>query len=108
MVGIATVMLVVVSALVAPRMMCRAGSTKSDVAARIVSQAARTRFPVWRASHAGCPRFAGELLDEPVDPWNRPYRVICVAHPPSIAITSAGEDGRFGTADDIVAVGEAR
>jgi hypothetical protein len=95
--GVVTIAL----AVLAPRMLCRSGPSKQEIAKRIVDHATHLRFLAWSRSHDGCPRFTGELLDEPVDPWGRPYRVICVVYPPHVVITSAGEDGRFGTADDI-------
>lgn len=47
------------------------------------------------------------------DPWGRPYRVLCGASLPAgvkqaIGIVSAGEDGREGTADDVVSWVKAR
>jgi Type II secretion system (T2SS), protein G len=104
---VALAMVTLVVAVLAPRVFCRLDPSKRDIAERIVTDGAETRFPAWRASHRGCPRFAGELLDEPVDPWGRPYRVVCVATPPRVVITSAGEDGRLGTLDDISASADA-
>jgi hypothetical protein len=97
---------VMVIALVGARTMCSNGPSKTQIAEKVVADAAQARFPAWRASHRGCPRFAGELLDEPVDPWSHAYRVVCSGD--RVVVTSAGADGRFGTADDISARGGAR
>jgi len=97
---------VMIIVLVGSRSMCIDGPSKAGIAEKVVAEAAHTRFPAWRASHRGCPRFAGELLDEPVDPWSHAYRVVCSGD--RVVVTSAGADGRFGTADDISADGGAR
>jgi hypothetical protein len=97
----------VVAVIAATRPMCCGGGKRSR-AQLAINGAADRRFPEWMLSHHDCPRFAGELLDEPVDPWNHPYRVICVAEPLHLVITSAGEDGQFGTADDLSAAVGAR
>jgi Type II secretion system (T2SS), protein G len=104
--GLAAVTVVGVAHVVT-RTMC-GGPSKTRTAEVIVDEAAHLRYPAWLMAHDGCPRFSGAVLDEPVDPWGRPYRVVCVDHPPRIAITSAGEDGRFGTGDDISSLGGTR
>jgi hypothetical protein len=66
-------------------------------------------FPRWRQLHPGqrCPAHLSELDDISVlDPWGHALQYTCDprllrAASPGIAITSAGEDGTFGTADDI-------
>ena len=66
-------------------------------------------FPCWRQLHPDqrCPARLSELDDINVlDPWGHALQYTCDprllrAASPGIAITSAGEDGRFGTADDI-------
>jgi hypothetical protein len=65
------------------------------------------RFPDWRAHHAGCPHRLADLSPNArVDPWGHAMHYTCDprlrpgAH---FAVVSAGEDGVFGTADDIEA-----
>ena len=49
---------------------------------------------------------AAEELDWRIDPWGRDLRVIC--DDARLTVISAGEDGEFGTADDIYADDEFR
>lgn len=74
-----------------------------------VKTLANEDYPRWRQIHPGerCPTRLSELDDiDVLDPWGRALQYTCdprllrVASP-GIAITSAGEDGTFGTDDDI-------
>jgi hypothetical protein len=66
-------------------------------------------FPRWQKVHPDerCPARLSELDDiDTLDPWGHALQYTCDprllrAASPGIAITSAGEDGTFGTADDI-------
>lgn len=61
-----------------------------------------TAMRALRATMEGrCPSLPTALSDHEVDHWGRDLRVLC--DPTSLAITvvSAGDDGRFGTADDM-------
>jgi hypothetical protein len=72
-----------------------------------IAKLAHERFPAWRAHHAGCPHRLSELLPSArVDPWGHAMHYTCdprVALGAHFAVSSAGEDGVFGTADDIEA-----
>lgn len=77
-------------------------------ASRQVRRLANEQFPAWRATHPDqlCPDRLSDLDDTVLDPWGRALQYTCdprllPAASPGIAITSAGEDGTFGTADDI-------
>jgi hypothetical protein len=57
----------------------------------------------WRHDHprATCPITSAQLSpDLGFDPWGTRFRVTCLVHH-HIAVTSAGPDRHFGTADDI-------
>jgi hypothetical protein len=59
-------------------------------------------FHAWHRAHprATCPIATAQLSrDLRLDPWGTPFRVTCLHH--RIAVTSAGPDRRFDTADDI-------
>ncbi len=59
-------------------------------------------FRAWHHAHvrATCPIATAQLsAGLRLDPWGTPYRVTCLHH--RIAVTSAGPDRRFDTADDI-------
>jgi hypothetical protein len=72
-----------------------------------VAKLVHERFPAWRAHHAGCPHRLSELLPTaPVDPWGHAMHYTCdprLGLGGRFAVISAGEDGAFGTADDIEA-----
>ncbi len=66
----------------------------------------------WEREHPGteCPASIDELTSylegvDSLDGWGQPMKLQCgptiPAHPPGLTIVSAGEDGRFGTADDL-------
>ena len=52
----------------------------------------------------GVTEWTGKYIDEvPLDPWGHAYRYVCPVgrDPERFDIVSAGEDGVFGTGDDI-------
>ncbi|MGE5182875.1 MAG: hypothetical protein ACM31C_12460, partial [Acidobacteriota bacterium] len=63
-------------------------------------------FPRWATRHPGeCPASVTDLVpwmdhQGDQDPWGGTYRLLC-ASPVAILVVSAGEDGVFGTADDV-------
>jgi hypothetical protein len=73
----------------------------------IVANLVHERFPEWRAHHAGCPhRLADLLANARLDPWGHAMHYTCdprLGLGARFAVISAGEDGVFGTADDIEA-----
>jgi hypothetical protein len=72
-----------------------------------IAKLVHERFPEWRAHHAGCPHRLSELLPSArVDPWGHAMHYTCdprVGLGAHFAVISAGEDGVFGTTDDIEA-----
>ena len=81
--------------------------SKSLSAKTLVRELAFERYPAWQHAHPmqNCPPRLGDLGSEVLDPWSHALRYTCdrrlMHHPYAIAIVSAGEDGSFGTADDI-------
>jgi len=53
----------------------------------------------WRAHHGVCP--SPVAVSARNDPWGHPLAIHC--EPGRVQATSAGEDGRFGTSDDLTA-----
>ncbi len=84
-----------------------------EVAKERVMRLAFERYPQWRVDHPGghlgtwCPERLDQIADhEVLDPWGRALQYSCDprllrTRSPGIEITSAGEDGVFGTSDDI-------
>jgi hypothetical protein len=92
-------------------------ASKLDVAKRAVTSYAYEAYPSWAAEHPDkdCPAKLEDLNSympktdgkpaDGKDPWGQTYKLGCgKTLPPGvkgIAISSAGPDGKFGTADDI-------
>jgi hypothetical protein len=85
---------------------------KEDVARATVKKYADEAYPSWSADHPGqmCPRRLEQLNEymnnkDTKDPWGNTYRMFCgvdmALGVKPFAVTSAGEDGVEGTADDI-------
>ena len=76
-------------------------------AALTVAKLAHDRFPEWHRHHAGCPHRLAELsVRDRLDPWGHALHYTCdprLGRGARFAVISAGEDGVFGTADDIEA-----
>lgn len=90
----------------APRSRMRVCTESTRTTALIgVRKYAYEAYPSWRADHPdrACPTL-GELRayqnGPPIDPWDTALRHVCRPRRAPLVI-SAGEDGRFGTADDI-------
>ncbi len=87
------------------------GARRGVDASQQVRRLAFEGFPQWRAKHpdARCPERLDQIdqtVQAALDPWGRAFRYTCdprLLHTksPGIAITSAGEDGAFGTHDDV-------
>lgn len=94
---------------VAPkRVMCMFSESKLDVAKMTVHVMAHEAYPQWLVAHPGerCPRDIQALTDymdyrDVKDPWGQPYSMTCCPASGPLIVTSPGEDGRYGTADDI-------
>jgi hypothetical protein len=103
----------VASVAIRPRTMCHFPESKADIATATVKKYALEAYPSWSLAHPdrACPRSLLELGEymsnhDTFDPWGRPYYFACGARaiPRSaddVWVLSAGEDGVFGTADDI-------
>jgi hypothetical protein len=87
-------------------MMCCMGGSKTHVARMAVHKYADEAYVQWRMDHSGlCPERLRDLNEytnskDTKDPWGNPYRIQCDATHP-IFVSSAGEDGLFGTGDDV-------
>jgi hypothetical protein len=86
--------------------------SKTDLAGLAVKKLAFEAYPEWSMKHPdkACPDRFDELLefvDEKTtkDPWGNDYKMFCGANLPAgargLAVVSAGEDGKEGTADDV-------
>jgi hypothetical protein len=103
--------LVTIAALVAldnaPRVTRMLVTTQEDAVHHQVKRLAGDAFACWALIHprGQCPSSVRELSanrGDVVDVWDRELRLDCVAgSPPTVVVTSAGPDGRFGTLDDI-------
>ena len=92
-------------------------ATAGQDASRQVMRLAFESFPRWRVEHpeARCPERLGQLVEldradhidqRSLDPWGHAFQYTCDPRllrtkSPGIEITSAGEDGTFGTRDDV-------
>lgn len=87
------------------------GESRTDVARVKVSLLAFEAAPAWEATHGGgCPPNVDALLqymssDDVNDSWGHPIRMACyqaeLSHAVHVEVASSGEDGVFGTCDDI-------
>jgi len=87
------------------------GASKAELAKLKAKKYAVEAYPQWSAAHPdkACPAKLEELNEymsdhDTLDPWGRPYRMMCgptLAGAKGLAVISAGEDGKGGTADDI-------
>lgn len=76
--------------------------------AKVVAIAIRVGAAIWMANDERCPttddlikiKFVNEKV-QTNDPWGQPYKIVCNEKEP--VVSSAGPDGKHGTADDIVA-----
>ncbi len=87
---------------------CIYSESKTDIAHATVKKYAYEAFPAWRRVHpdASCPEQLDELNafmnnKDIRDPWGGAYRHVCVPAKPRLVVVSAGEDGTFGTDDDV-------
>jgi hypothetical protein len=93
---------------IATRAMCVYGESKLEVAQTMVRELALDAYPQWLRDHPGlhCPPALGELvryidLRDTKDPWGNSYIITCPPAVGPVIVSSAGEDGRFGTVDDL-------
>jgi general secretion pathway protein G len=107
------ILALVMGLLVGPRVMKLFGESKVDVAKMAIQDMTNTAFPMWTRSHGdkGCPDRLEDLSDymnkkDAKDPWGNPYKMYCGQNLPpgakgGFAVSSSGEDGKEGTADDL-------
>ena len=84
------------------------GNVAKERTAGIAARELRGQVRLYRLEHAGaCPNVdelleAGAVDEEtsPTDVWGQPWRIECQ---PRVEVRSAGIDGAFDTADDVVA-----
>ena len=109
------ILALVMGLVVGPRVMKLFGESKVDIAKMTVHKFTYEAFPMWQRSHSdkagGCPDKLEDLSDymdkkDTKDPWGNTYRMYCGQSLPAgakggFAVSSAGEDGKEGTPDDI-------
>ena len=106
------ILALVMGLVVGPRVMKMFGESKVDIAKATVKKYAFEAYPSWSAAHPNnaCPDKLEDLNEymnnkDTKDPWGGQYKMLCgQSLPPGakgIAVTSPGEDGKEGTADDI-------
>ena len=94
---------------VAPkRVVCVFSDSKLDVATMTVHKLAYEAYPMWLNDHPHrqCPSELSDLSEymdtkDLKDPWGEPYSLTCCPASGPLIVTSPGEDGRYGTADDV-------
>jgi len=102
----------VMGLLVGPKVMKLFGESKVRTTKIKLSQYANEAFPQWSASHPdkACPDKVSDLNEQmnsndSNDSWGRPIKMFCGTNlPPGVkglGVTSAGEDGKEGTEDDL-------
>ena len=106
------ILALVMGLVVGPRVMKMFGESKGDVAAATVKKYAYEAYPSWSAAHPdkGCPDKLEDLNEymnnkDIKDPWGGTYKMMCGQNLPAgakgLAVSSPGEDGKEGTADDV-------
>jgi general secretion pathway protein G len=106
------ILALVMGLLVGPKVMKMFGEAKVDTTKVKLKKYAYEAYPSWSAAHPdkACPGAITELNEymngnDSNDSWGRPIKMMCGANLPAgakgIALSSAGEDGKDGTEDDL-------
>ena len=106
------ILALVMGLLVGPKVMTMFGQAKGDTTKIKIKKYAYEAYPSWSAAHPdkGCPEKLADLNEymnneDSNDAWGKPLKMMCgQSLPPGargIAVMSAGEDGKEGTADDL-------
>jgi hypothetical protein len=102
----ATLVVLIAGLIIGPRQSIRCFASRADIASAIVRKYAYEAYPDWRAAHphAYCPVSLLTLNEymnnkDTLDPWDRDYAMLCAAG--HLYVSSSGEDGVFGTDDDV-------
>lgn len=104
--AVLTTICVLFGVVVCPRSLGRMEQSKTDVTRIVLKKYAYEAYPSWLAAHRDgvCPRSLHELADymnadSDRDAWGKPLVFWCEGQ--RLMVTSAGEDARFGTEDDL-------
>lgn len=106
------ILALVMGLLVGPQVMKMFAGSKVDITKMKLRKYAYTAYPAWASTHSDkpCPGSITELNEymnsnDSNDAWGRPIKLLCGASLPAgakpIGLTSAGEDGKDGTEDDL-------
>jgi hypothetical protein len=106
------ILALVMGLLVGPRVMKLFGESKIDTTKLKLKKYAFEAYPSWSAAHPdkACPDKLADLNeymnnDDANDSWGRPMKLLCGQSLPAgargIGVTSAGEDGKEGSPDDL-------
>ena len=106
------ILALVMGLLVGPKIFKMFAGSQVDTTKIKIKKYAFEAFPAWAAVHPGkpCPEKLADLNEymnneDSNDAWGKPLKMMCgQTLPPGargIAVMSAGEDGKEGTADDL-------
>ena len=106
------ILALVMGLLVGPRVMKMFGESKIDITKAKIKKYAYEAYPSWAGAHPdkSCPEKLSDLNEymndnDTNDSWGKPLKMFCgQTLPPGakgVAVMSAGEDGKEGTADDL-------
>jgi general secretion pathway protein G len=106
------ILALIMGLVVGPRVMKMFGQSKNEIAKATAKDIAFQAYGHWSAVHQNkaCPDSItdlAEFVNDPkmLDPWGNPYQFMCGPTMPQgmkgVLVISAGEDGKFNTADDI-------
>lgn len=106
------ILALVMGLVVGPRVMKMFASSKGDIAKATVNKFAHEAYVQWAQANPSkqCPEKLEDLSEfmnskDVKDPWGNPYKMMCGPNAPAgvkgLAVMSAGEDGKEGTADDV-------
>ena len=106
------ILALVMGVLVGPRVIDAFRDAKKRTATLAVRKYADEAYPAWAAAHPDrpCPDTLEDLgafmnQKDTKDPWGNRYKMYCGSTLPpdakGLAVSSPGEDGKDGTADDI-------
>lgn len=98
------ILALVMGLIVGPKVYAAWVKSRRDIAQMHVDHLANISYPEWALQNprARCPESVGDLNEvtgkrEQTDPWGQPFVMRC----PPLEVSSLGEDGLAGTADDI-------
>ena len=106
------ILALVMGLVIGPRVMKMFGESKVKITEDKLKMYAYEAYPSWSAAHPdkGCPDKLTDLNEymnnnDSNDAWGHPLKMLCGTNLPAgakgIAVVSAGEDGKDGTADDL-------